>query len=190
MFGKKKHCAICGEKVSSSALPINGGFLCPACSRLSSGSPFATVEQVKAAWYENHRRFSAFKPEIKLSNFAGGAMVIDPEQKMMYLSPKKHPKLEPVVFRFSEINTFEMKEFGQRTVTKTKGGVRRALIGGALFGRAGAIVGAATAKQETAVVGGSTFLLIDLTINGLNTSVSLYNPPAQAALYLESAMNE
>lgn len=166
MFGKKERCAICGEKLSFTAIQINGGSICPACNRLSTGSPLASVGQVK------HFLF------------------IDPEQKMFYLSNSKKIKLEPVVFKFSEINAFKIEQVGQKTITKTKGGIGRAVVGGALFGTAGAIVGATTAKQETKEVGGVPILYVDLSINGMNTTVSISNPPLKAADYLENAMNE
>lgn len=190
MFGKKERCAVCGEKLSFTAIQINGGSICPACNRLSTGSPLATVEQVKATWDENHQRFHSFKPGIVISDFASGFLFIDPEQKMFYLSNSKKPKLEPVVFKFSEINAFKIEQVGQKTITKTKGGVGRAIVGGALFGVTGAIVGASTAKQETKEVGGVPILYVDLTINGLNTTVSISNPPLKAADYLENAMND
>lgn len=102
----------------------------------------------------------------------------------------KKTKLEPVVFKSSEINAFKIEQVGQKTITKTKGGIGRAVVGGALFGTAGAIVGAATAKQETKEVGGVPILYVDLSINGMNTTVSISNPPLKAADYLENAMNE
>ena len=182
MFGKKERCAICGERLSFTAIQINGGSICPACNRLSTGSPLA--------WEENHNRFRNFKPGMVISDFASGFLFIDPEQKMFYLSNSKKTKLEPVVFKFSEINAFKIEQVGQKTITKTKGGIGRAVVGGALFGTAGAIVGAATAKQETKEVGGVPILYVDLSINGMNTTVSISNPPLKAADYLENAMNE
>lgn len=187
---EKKRCAICGEKLSFTAIQINGGSICPACNRLSTGSPLASVEQVKKAWEENHNRFRNFNPGMVISDFASGFLFIDPEQKMFYLSNSKKTKLEPVVFKFSEINAFKIEQVGQKTITKTKGGIGRAVVGGALFGTAGAIVGAATAKQETKEVGGVPILYVDLSINGMNTTVSISNPPLKAADYLENAMNE
>ena len=83
MFGKKERCAICGEKLSFTAIQINGGSICPACNRLSTGSPLASVEQVKKAWEENHNRFRNFKPGMIISDFASGVLFIDPEQKSM-----------------------------------------------------------------------------------------------------------
>ena len=114
MFGKKERCAICGEKLSFTAIQINGGSICPACNRLSTGSPLASVEQVKKAWEENHNRFRNFKPGMIISDFASGFLFIDPKQKMFYLSNSKKTKLEPVVFKFSEINAFKIEPLLRR----------------------------------------------------------------------------
>lgn len=190
MFGKKEKCAICGKGLSGNKIQINDGFICPVCNRLSTGSPLCTVEQLKRAWEENHRRFQAFKPGLTIANFGSGFLFIDSKQQMIYLSNNKNPKLEPIVFKFFEIDEFRIKQVGQKTITKTKGGIRRAIAGGALFGVAGAIVGASTAKQETKQVGGIPILYVDLNINDLKTTVSIAWPPLKAANYLESAMNQ
>lgn len=54
------------------------------------------------------------------------------------------------VYAFDEITGFEYIEDGEvilTTTTRTKGGITRALVGGMLAGGAGALVGAATARQ-------------------------------------------
>ena len=55
-------------------------------------------------------------------------------------------------FGFDEIAGFELIENGEviaTTTTKTKGGISRALVGGALAGGVGALVGASTAKKKS-----------------------------------------
>ena len=101
MFGKKERCAICGEKLSFTAIQINGGSICPVCNRLSTGSPLASVEQVKKAWEENHNRFRNFKPGMVISDFASGFLFIDPEQKMFYLSNSKKKQSWSLLFSSS-----------------------------------------------------------------------------------------
>ena len=189
MFGKKEKCAICGEK-SSSATQINGGSICPVCNRIAIHSPLCTVNQLKEAWAENHLRFQNFNPTSIITNIGSGFLFIDTEQKMFYLSSNKKPKLEPIVFKFSEIEEYRIEQVGQKTITKTKGGVGRAVVGGALYGVAGAIVGASTAKQETKQVGGIPILKVDLNINGLKTTISLANPPLTISDYLSNAMDQ
>lgn len=189
MIGKKGRCAVCGGKLSFAVTQIYDGFICPVCNRICTGSPLVTTEQVRSAWSENHRRFYTFKSGMVISNFTSGYLFVDLEQKMFFLSNSKHPKLEPVVFKFSEINSFRIEQVGQKTITKTKGGIGRAVVGGTLFGATGAIVGATTAKQQTKEVGGVPILYVDLAINGLNTTISISNPPIKAADYLENAMN-
>ena len=95
---------------------------------------------MKAAVIFFPRFFQLFNAGITVSDFGSGFLFIDTEQKMFYLSNTKKPKLEPVVFKFSEIDEFRIEQVGQKTITKTKGGVGRAVVGGALFGVTGAVV--------------------------------------------------
>ena len=83
-----------------------------------------------------------------------------------------------------------LNRLDRKPLLRRKAGLVGPLLAGALFGTAGAIVGAATAKQETKEVGGVPILYVDLSINGMNTTVSISNPPLKAADYLENAMNE
>ena len=84
---------------------------------------------------------------------------------------------------------YRIEKVGEKTVTKTKGGITRAVVGGALFGVGGAIVGASTAKQETKTTGGVPMLYIDLDFQGVKTTVSISNPPLKAAQTLDSMIN-
>lgn len=69
-------------------------------------------------------------------------------------------KEAPFTVAYADILTFEHT---YKTQTKTKGGVTRALVGGALAGGVGAIVGATTAKTET-------------RSDGVGTTITTKNP--------------
>ena len=78
----------------------------------------------------------------------GDYLKIDDHHKWWYTA---HGKPGSVVFKFSDIVDFEISENGHTIAeTKTKGGsgVGRAVVGGALFGPAGALVGATTKKKK------------------------------------------
>lgn len=49
------------------------------------------------------------------------------------------------IIKFKDIESFDLVEDGE---TVTKGGIKRAIVGGALFGRTGAVVGALTANKK------------------------------------------
>lgn len=79
---------------------------------------------------------------------------------------------------------------GQKTITKTKGEIGRAVVGGAIFGVVGAVVGASTAKTETKQVSGIPIIYVELNLNGLKTTVQLSNPPVEARKILDSMIDE
>ena len=54
-----------------------------------------------------------------------------------------------MIYSFDEVAGYESGAPDDLTVTETKGGIGRAMIGAAVAGPVGAIVGAATAKTET-----------------------------------------
>ena len=174
MFGKKECCAVCGGKLPRAAAPIADGVICPACHRFVTGSPSATVEQVKAAIKENDRRFQCFKPKKIVSNLDDGFLFFDLEHKMIYLSDTIQPEMVPVVFMFSEVDAFRVTPGKQKATAK----------GGFLS----AVVNAVTAKERAKPVGGVPVLSVDVTINGMRTTVSLLDPPTMATDYLENAM--
>lgn len=190
MFGSKEKCAICGEGLSKgTAVQLQDGSLCPMCNRISQKSIMRTVDQVKQAWKENHDRFQTFTQTMAITDFGSGYIFVDNQNQLCYIANSKKIKQEPVVFKFSEIEEFRIEQVGQKTITKTKGGVGRAIVGGALFGGAGAIVGATTAKQETKQVAGIPILYVELCIGELNTTVSIARPPLKTASFFESVMD-
>lgn len=194
MFGKKNLCAICGTKVSKSLQnQIGDGMICLNCGRICKKSLMETVQTISSAWEENHRRYSVFNQSMVITDFMGGYIYIDNAHQYAYISSHKKPKQEPIIFSFSEIEGYKIEKIGEKTISKTKnkGGIGRAVVGGALFGPAGAVVGAATSKTqtETKTVGGVPFLSIDLNLNGIKTDVFIENPPLQASQILDSMMN-
>lgn len=186
----KERCPICGDKIPKFLhAQIGDGAICVPCSRICNRSTLATAEAVKAAWEENHQRFKNFKESVVITELMAGFIFVDMEHKWAYISNQKKQKQEPVVFSFSEIEEYRIEKVGEKTITKTKGGITRAVVGGALFGVGGAIVGASTAKQETKTTGGVSMLYIDLDFQGVKTTVSISNPPMKAAQTLDSMID-
>lgn len=189
LFGGKTTCSVCGEKESKHlCTEIADGTLCPKCARYCSQSPLASVAAVRQAREENHRRFQLFHETKVLTQTLGGSFFVDLDHRLGYLSGQKKPKVEPLVFQFSEVEGYQLERVGEKTVTKTKGGLTRAVVGGALFGPAGAIVGASTAKTETKTTGGISILSVALNLGGLKTRVQLASPPLGAGALLDSMM--
>lgn len=190
VFGKKETCSVCGSKLDGlTKTTVADGSICPVCGRICKNSMLSSTSEIRKAWDENHKRFKEFTPDMTISDFGSGYIFVDTVHRLCYLSNSKKPKLEPVVFRFSEVEGFKIERVGQKTVTKTKGGLGRAIIGGAIAGTAGAVVGAATAKTETKQVGGLNLLEVHLNLNGMKTVLTLGNPPLKAGDFFDSMVS-
>lgn len=186
----KNRCLICNNKVSGiTKQQIGDGIICPICGRICNHSTLVDSATVKILWETNHQRFKNFQESSLLTSFGSGFIHLDLNHQWCYIVSQKKPKLEPVVFAFNEIEGYTLEVVGQKTITKTKGGIGRAIVGGALFGSIGAVVGASTAKQETKTTGGINILKIDLVLNGVKTTVSISNPPLKAQETIDSMMN-
>lgn len=193
MFGKKEVCKICGEKLHGSiSTQLTDGKICPVCARICNGAGFLSTTEVRQALEENTCRFQQFHESQVVSSMLCGFIFIDFEHQWAYTSSTKKPKVEPIVFHFSEIEQYSISQAGAKTVTKTKtkGGIGRAIVGGAIAGPVGAVVGATTAKTEVEMktTGGIPILRLDLSLNGVKTSVELAHPPFGAEKVINSMM--
>jgi len=191
MFGQKEKCDICGEKLHGSLFTqLTDGKICPMCARICNNSGFVSINEIKQAWNENNHRISQFKESRVVSSMLCGSIFIDFEHQWAYVSGSKKQKVKPIIFHFSEIEQYSIQQFGAKTITKTKtkGGIGRAIVGGAIAGPVGAIVGATTAnsESETKTVGGTPILELELNLNGVKTRITLANPPFEAEKVLTS----
>lgn len=139
LFGKKEVCAVCGGKLQFGlGSKIADGTICFNCKiagRVSdSALPYKSADELKKHIAEEDAKLSAFTPTdgVKESNLE------------MNRSTKKWKYLNNV-FDFSELIDFELLEDG---VSVTKGGVGSAIVGGALSGGVGAIVGSNVGKKQ------------------------------------------
>ena len=121
-----------------------------------------------------------------------GYIHIDAKNKLCYVSSRKNLKVEPVIFKFSEIEDYKIEEYGSKTVieTKSKGAIKRAVVGGVLTGGVGAVIGASTAKKESTVkkTQGQFILYITIGFDKVKTTLALSNPPFGASDFLTEAM--
>ena len=76
-------------------------------------------------------------------------MSIDKANRLFCFGHRGGDKGPRMIYSFDEVAGYESDAPDDLTVTETKGGIGRAVIGAAVAGPVGAIVGAATAKTET-----------------------------------------
>lgn len=156
----KEVCIICGQEagVMSRTKMNNGTYICSNCvakTILSNGWNINTLktstpEQIKERMRfalkeseENKKRVQNFNPTLK----EGGYIWFDDNNKWFVL-PKGTliSKIDNChVFKYNELLDFEVLEDGN---TITKGGFGKAIVGGAIFGLAGAIAGGTSKKSK------------------------------------------
>ncbi len=143
IFSKKETCCICN--INSGNTKLADGYICKNCIvkcrtflvPLSwKGVSSEHVHNVISATEKNNSLLNIFTPTKKVEKY----LEIDEHNQLWkagYLN---------VIFNYSDIINFELLENGEAI---TKGGVGSAIVGGALFGGVGAVVGGTIGKKKT-----------------------------------------
>ena len=163
LFGEAKPCAHCGVRISQRGdgkVSLAGGdFLCPKCRK-------ATLmgRVTKRAWSVFNREqidrrialAETFKPTINIGRgWDGPLLSIDQEHRLFCVGSATSPMFdlsevpEKDLFDFANLMDFWPIDEIETKEGVRKGGLARAAVGGALFGGAGAIVGAMTGSERS-----------------------------------------
>lgn len=148
-------CPVCGGKLGLLNREKSAdGLICATCSNFFySKLGFRAAKQPTAAladyWatLESHRK--AFKETDSIYDGDALFVSIDKANRLFYFGHRGGDKGPRMIYSFDEVAGYESDVPDDLTVTETKGGIGRAVIGAAVAGPVGAIVGAATAKTET-----------------------------------------
>ena len=156
----KEICIICGNEAGAmSRTKLNNGtFLCSNCVAKTGLSQGFTINTLKGlAEDEIKKRIEYHEKDMKenserVSNFnatyqVGGYIWFDDNNKwFVFPQGTFSSKINNCyVFKYDEIIDFEVLEDGTAI---TKGGLGKALVGGAIFGLAGAIAGGTSKKTK------------------------------------------
>lgn len=146
-------CNICGEDVKTRGgkLRTTDGIICVECNK----AIIEKREQREAAKKQANELARAAFVESRVVGGRPAWLHIDDSNKLCYFTGiiSKGFRVEKVdgnIFKFDDIDYCEMNEDGETLASVTKSGVGRALVGGALFGAVGAVVGAQTGKERIA----------------------------------------
>ena len=156
----KENCLLCNEIVGAMSRTKlnNGSFICSNCvakvhltegwniNTLKSSSKLQIEERIKIAEENikiNEERISKFTPTSK----EGGYIWFDDNNKWFVIPQGTFSSKinNSHIFMYNEILDFEVLEDG---TSITKGGFGKALVGGAVFGLAGAIAGGTSKKSK------------------------------------------
>lgn len=180
----RNKCNICGY--NHYLKKLSNGYACIKCMKVYQGVKEISIEELKEILTENQNRLRIFKKEQVLSSFGliNTKIYLDYTNKMFYAENKI-----PIVFKFEEIETYSVQKVGEKQITKNKGGIARAIIGGAIAGPVGAIVGANTATQETQTSGGTFSITIHLNMKYGKYTFDVFDSPFELPKFLDECIN-
>lgn len=195
-------CDVCGEKVPSLfKVKIIDGIICRTCIRISTSCDVKTIEEVKHGWEINDQRLEKFAPtQILKQQFTKRVTSIDYDNKLFTIefvtkpnvfTKKQNCGIKPIVYAFNEVSNYRVEKEPGQTVTKKKHGIARAVVGGAVAGKTGAVVGATTASEKTMQLPGTTVLSIDFMMScGPNSCVIFGALPIGLLGFLDKCIAE
>ncbi|WP_329380312.1 SHOCT domain-containing protein [Anaerofustis butyriciformans] len=172
----KEQCTICGKKLKCKKLN-NYSFICSNCISLtgldletlknfSNVQIIERINHVKIAEKLNQEKISNFVPTKKFENYIWfddtNKWFAIPSGTIKYNINNSH------IFSYDEIINYEVIEDG---TTVSTGGLGKAIVGGALFGIAGAIAGGTSKKNKQVC----TKLDIKITTKDLENPVAIIN---------------
>lgn len=185
-----KKCDICNSKLGLfNKYDVINGTICSNCIRISKSYKTDTIENLRKYWSENDQRFSKFNATTTLKSFGSTPIIIDNDNKL-FIVGKITNKPKNIVYSFREIKSYNYETIGEKTITKKKGTISRAVVGDLIAGPIGAAIGANTAKEETKVVGGMTVLNINLIMQSGNYKTSIAYPPTGFVEFLDKCIIE
>jgi hypothetical protein len=181
---KTEDCPICGKPtgaMSKSSAKYNGVYVCQDCAKKLSANkillirlkkyPLEELQKIVNAETEKKEEHEEEVKAFSATKEIGKFILFDDVNKKIAI-PKTSltGKIRDMkIFDYSSIVEFELLEDGNSI---EKGGVGRAIVGGALFGGVGAVVGAATGHKHKATC---SKLQIKITLNDISMPVVYVN---------------
>lgn len=148
-------CPVCGGKLGLLNREKSvDGLICASCSNFFySKLGLRAAKQPTAAladyWATLEQRRKVFKETDSIYDGDALFVSIDKINRLFCFGHRGGDKGPRMIYSFDEVAGYESDAPDDLTVTETKGGIGRAVIGAAVAGPVGAIVGATTAKTET-----------------------------------------
>lgn len=167
-----KNCDVCGAKLGlMNNYKISDGNICALCTTLCSSYQTESINNMKQYRQINKDRISSFSETQTLKNLGSEIVHIDSKHNLFYIG-----KIINTIYSFDEIVNYGYDITELETTTKKKGGITRALVGGAIAGPVGAVVGSSTAKTTSTTSSKKTFYLNLKTYSG-NKKILIPFPP-------------
>lgn len=185
IFGSKGNinCSICGGKTGLGSMKCADGIICNSCFRKVYKTSYGliknlTLEDIKRKNLEEKKEEEIYN-NFTATKKVGKHFFMNEYEKLWVIPNTIWDKKIPKIYSFDDIVSFELIEDNDCIV---KGGLGRAIVGGALLGGVGAVVGSATGKKKSKKV--ITKLIIKITVNDIENPViyiNLIEKPTQAS---------
>lgn len=147
-------CPVCGGKLGLLNREKSAdGLICAGCSNFFySKLGFRAAKQPTDAlakyWVTLEQRRAAFKETDSIYDGDSLFVSIDKSNRLFFFGHRSGDKGQRMIYSFDEVAGYE-SDADDVMVTQSVGGIGRAVVGAAVAGPVGAIVGASTAKSET-----------------------------------------
>lgn len=147
-------CPVCGGKLGLLNREKSAdGLICAGCSnffysKLGFRAAKQPTDVLAAYWVTMEQRRAAFKETDSIYDGDSLFVSIDKSNRLFFFGHRSGDKGPRVIYSFDEVAGYE-SDADDVMVTQSVGGIGRAVVGAAVAGPVGAIVGAATAKTET-----------------------------------------
>ena len=154
-------CLVCGKRVGwlSGKIEVSQGPVCGECLKKggigSLNDPYS-YNQVSITRFLEER--APIVQKFSPTKSVGEYFYVDDNNKLF--------KIGNDIFSFDNLLNFELYEEASTTST-TQGGLGRAIVGGALFGGVGAVVGGSTGKRTT--ISTSSTYILHVTLKNAHT---------------------
>ena len=150
----KETCIVCGGKVNAlTKAKISEGSVCSSCLSLCSPNFVSNIKNKNVSEIKTHIEYIKENQELyknfQATDTVGKLFFVDKSKRLFHV-PAPAVSIynkTPIVYSFDDIVDYELVVDGE---TYTKGGVSigRALVGGAVFGGVGAVIGGTTGKKS------------------------------------------
>ncbi|MGL5480093.1 MAG: zinc-ribbon domain-containing protein [Clostridium sp.] len=185
IFGgkEKPSCGMCGGKTGLGSMKCADGILCNSCFKkvykTSNGLVRnLTLDDIKRKSSEEERAEEIYN-NFKATKKIGKYFTMNEHDRLWFIPNGILDKSIPKIYSFDDIVSYELIEDNDCIV---KGGLGRAIVGGALLGGVGAVVGSTTGTKKSKKV--ITKLIVKITVNNIENPVvyiDIINKPTQSA---------
>lgn len=147
-------CPVCGGKLGLLNREKSAdGLICAGCSnffysKLGFRAAKQPTDALAAYWVTMEQRRATFKETDSIYDGDSLFVSIDKSNRLFFFGHRSGDKGPRVIYSFDEVAGYE-SDADDVMVTQSVGGIGRAVVGAAVAGPVGAIVGASTAKSET-----------------------------------------